>query len=378
MNRRLLALLIFTLGFISAVRAQEPPAVAQYRGGAGRDGYYPAHGVPFYNGLKWQLTLDSPALAPLIAGDSLFVPTVSGELLALDAETGTERWRFALSDSMASTPVVADGVAYVGGGDGVIYALDAMTGEQQWSFHAGSPVWSSPLIHIENTLYTGDETGNIYAIDLDTHQPAWTTNIGESVLWSGAGDDAQVYFATWTQLVALNRQTGKVVWHLVTPDKWMAPAVADGVVYVGTGENEFLALNADSGETRWQFSGPTVPIIEWSAPVIAVEEGKVYVGHSSSTLFALNTLTGLPEWQLPVTSWASSDALFDGGLLYFGVSAHGPESLDDTTSMFYVVRSTTGEVHWTYETDGLIMAAPALADDTVYVVTTTGQLYAFE
>ena len=44
----------------------------------------------------------------------------------------------------------------------------------------------------------------------------------------------------------------------------------------------------------------------------------------------------------------------------------------------YVVRGSTGEINWTFGTEGMIYSAWALSDYYVYVMTTTGELYALE
>lgn len=373
--RRFLFALLLIIQFVLVAQAQTPPAIAQYRGTPARDGMYPAHGLPFFTRVKWQKTIETGALAPLYADGTLYVGTIGGELLALDGETGDELWRYDHGESMASTPAVADGVVYFGGGSYGLYALSAESGDLLWSFETDSAIWSAPPIIIESTLYTGSDSGTIYAIDLKTHEALWTLETGNPILWSGAANENAVYFSSWAVLYALDRETGAELWTAETQEKWMAPAVFEGVVYVGNGQNEFLALDGATGERIWRFQARH-SASEWSAPVVS-EEG-VYVGHSSGAVFALNRADGKQIWRLPVTSWATSDALFDGGLLYFGVGAHGPQAALDAPSTFYVVRNTTGEVRWTYETDGLVHAAPALADHYVYVVTTTGQLYAFE
>ncbi|MBX3062039.1 MAG: PQQ-binding-like beta-propeller repeat protein [Anaerolineae bacterium] len=372
----LIVLMYLVAAFAAPTHAQEPPDTAQYRGSATRDGYYPAHGVPVFKGVKWVRTLESGALAPLYAEGTLYVPLVQGVLLALDAETGRERWRYTHDSSMISTPIAADGMVYFGAGKDGLYALQAIDGKPLWSFETDGSIWSSPPILLDSVIYTGSDRGTVYALDAKMGTAIWSFTSGESILWSGAASEDSVYFSTWTHLYAIDRHAGTVLWTASTRDKWSAPAVYGGVVYAGNGDNEFLALDAASGDILWRFRAPRSRSAEWSAPT--VNEDGVFVGHSSSTLFALDRLTGSLRWQLPVASWATSDALFDGGLLYFGVGEHGPQASTEAASTFYVVRTTTGKVHWTFDTDGLIYAAPALADKVVYVVTTAGQLYALE
>jgi len=60
-----------------------------------------------------------------IAGDMLYFTDVdvSGNLHAVDAATGTEKWCFPIGSKSFCTPVVNDGVVYCGAENGTLYAL---------------------------------------------------------------------------------------------------------------------------------------------------------------------------------------------------------------------------------------------------------------
>jgi outer membrane protein assembly factor BamB len=62
------------------------------------------------------------------------------------------------------------------------------------------------------------------------------------------------------------------------------PAVADGVVYVGSDDNHLYAVDAVTGKKRWAFR--TGSGVESSPAVVG---GVVYVGSKDSMLYALQT-----------------------------------------------------------------------------------------
>ena len=62
------------------------------------------------------------ALTPAIANNTLYVASVHGDLLVLNATTGQEQWNSPIS-VFRSSPAVANGIVYVGSSDGNIYAL---------------------------------------------------------------------------------------------------------------------------------------------------------------------------------------------------------------------------------------------------------------
>src|SRR5215213_4196431 len=66
-------------------------------------------------------------------GDGLVVVSGPTGLVAVDSETGAERWRVEQPPS-ASSPLVQDGRVYVGTGGEGVKAVDAATGEELWRF----------------------------------------------------------------------------------------------------------------------------------------------------------------------------------------------------------------------------------------------------
>src|SRR5208337_2874589 len=80
-------------------------------------------------------------------------------------------------------------------------------------------------------------------------------------------------------------ETGNTIYH-------SSPAVANGVVYVGSTDNNLYALNAGTGALLWKYTtGDQV----WSSPAVA--NGVVYVGSLDGNLYALNVATGALLWK---------------------------------------------------------------------------------
>lgn len=120
---------------------------------------------------------------PAIADGTVFAPT-SEALVALDAATGEERWRFAPEDHpWIAPPVVHDGTVYVTGfsADG-LYAVDANSGEERWSFSDAGHVRASPHLlageHVsEPVLYVAGENGGLFRLDARTGARTWRTDL---------------------------------------------------------------------------------------------------------------------------------------------------------------------------------------------------------
>jgi outer membrane protein assembly factor BamB len=66
-----------------------------------------------------------------------------------------------------------------------------------------------------------------------------------------------------------------------------SPAVANGVVYVGSGDHNVYALNASTGALLWSYTtGDGV----YSSPTVA--KGMLYVGSNDGKVYAFGLKTG--------------------------------------------------------------------------------------
>jgi eukaryotic-like serine/threonine-protein kinase len=112
--------------------------------------------------------------------------------------------------AVLSSPVVADGVVYVGSQDHNVYALSAAIAPPErvvWIFGTGGPVFSSPAV-ADGVVYVGSDDGSVYAVTVATAPPPL-----------GGGPPS--------------RSPAKI-WSFPTGGGAGSPAVADGVVYIGS------------------------------------------------------------------------------------------------------------------------------------------------
>lgn len=160
-----------------------------------------------------------------------------------------ELWRFSTDDYsihdgvLASSPAVVDGIVYIGGGDGNLYALDAGTGRDRWSTTLGAFNLSSAPAVVDGTVYVGSEDNHFYALDAATGQAHWSFDAGGDVPSAPTVANGIVYVGSrdeknrpYGNLYALDAATGQGLWSIHT-DAYVcsSPAVLDGVVYIGFG-----------------------------------------------------------------------------------------------------------------------------------------------
>jgi polyvinyl alcohol dehydrogenase (cytochrome) len=178
-------------------------------------------------------------------------------------------------------------------------------------------------------------------------------------------------------------------WTFVTGDAVTAsPTVVDGVVYIGSWDGFFYALDARSGRVRWKFqvdcqntlvpippqclaSGQVPPprffsqggLITSSAAVIA---GKVYFA-AGKTLYSLNARDGSLRWKRVVcgnpdepacTSDANDPAqIFSSPVVFDNMVFVGwTPGADHYRGGFAAFDSKTGAVRWRFEVDPILGA----------------------
>ena len=103
----------------------------QFRGTPDLSGVSAAH-IPDVPELLWTLdvgeSIDSSAA---IVDGTVYVGTYAGELIAVDLETGTPKWRYeanAVYGIGESSPAVADQLVLIGDLEGVLHAVDVDAG----------------------------------------------------------------------------------------------------------------------------------------------------------------------------------------------------------------------------------------------------------
>ncbi|MCE9552373.1 MAG: PQQ-binding-like beta-propeller repeat protein [Planctomycetes bacterium] len=149
-----------------------------------------------------------------------------------------QAWQDPVNDYMMTfdktfEPVVQDGLMFIGFNDSdKLVALDAASGKELWRFYADGPIRMAPAAHDGRVLFTSDD-GWLYCLEADTGKLAWKFRGGPGdqkclgngrviSCWPARGGpvirDGKVYFAAsiWpfmgVFIHALDVKTGKQVW----------------------------------------------------------------------------------------------------------------------------------------------------------------------
>ena len=337
--------------------AAEP---AMFRGDAPHRGIYDAAGVAVLHGVRWTFRTGGAVIStPVVANGTVYVGSSDHNLYALEAATGTLRWKFATHGRVSSSPAIAAGRVYVGSFDSNLYALDAASGALLWKFTtAGERRFSGK--HLHGAEPAAEVMPDPFDVFLSS--PA----LADGLVYFGSGD-GNVY--------ALDAATGTLRWKFHTGNVVHAsPAVAGGTLYVGSWDSYFYALDAASGRERWRFKTGEDPNINNQVGIqssAVVADGVVYFGCRDSHVYALDAASGAQRWAFSTgESWVISSPAVRDGKVYFATSDSGlVQALDARSGASLFALSFK---RWPF------FSSPSLAGGFLYIGSEQGKLLAID
>ncbi len=89
--------------------------------------------------IVWRAGIGEPFAEPIAEGETVYVPALSGRLIALDAETGDAKWVVQIPQPIEVAPGmdVRTGVSYQPGNHSNLYVLNSKSGQSLESFYIG-------------------------------------------------------------------------------------------------------------------------------------------------------------------------------------------------------------------------------------------------
>ncbi len=279
---------------------------------------------------------------PIVVGNTMYVTTAGGRVLALNAATGEELWRFEPTVAAATLccgptnkgVAVYGAMVYVSSLDAKLIALDARTGEPAWEAQLADPTrgYSATMapVAVDGRVYVGVAgerygiRGFLAAFDARSGEELWrwhTIPSPEQGGWWGEWAetdpfgtplnrdtgaeraDSAAFTGSWgvggggiATSPAYDRETGRLYVNVEGP----APLIAGGIrpgdnLYTGS----IVALDAASGEKVWH--AQYLPHDTWglsggSAPFLFERGEDRYVGFAGRTgwVYVFDADTGRP------------------------------------------------------------------------------------
>jgi outer membrane protein assembly factor BamB len=372
-------------------KARNPRPWPTYGYDDARQHISPYHHRPSYKRL-WTIDAhDTLEFPPTLGYGRMYLAQQKGLFFALNAETGRVSWRKSLGRCAASSPTIGKGVVYQSymhhvvcaqdqpGADGFVVAWDAQTGRERWRYKT-APVESSPLLHGKR-LFFGSWDHGVHAINANNGRRIWRFQADDQVNTSAAYWHRRIFIASDGGTVySLSAKTGKLLWSAQSKSRfgarefWYAtPTIAYGRVYIGNTDGTMYVYGAKTGNLLWARQLGT-----YIYGAAAVYRRKVFVGTYDGKFYALDAATGDVRWQIDAHGAVHAAPTVMSGVVYYAVCstcgeaasrfvARGPDAT-------YAVRARNGKQVWSFPAGKY--ANPVVADEERIYVTGRAHEYA--
>ncbi|HET9661377.1 MAG TPA: PQQ-binding-like beta-propeller repeat protein [Thermomicrobiales bacterium] len=317
-------------------------------------------------------------------GIAVFGVGASGQVDALDTETGDVLWSISLEGPLGEgidmAPLIYDntvyistvpgspGISYLAGMRGFLYALDVWTGTVLWYFdtttdnlwggarlNAGGGLWNPPSIDVE--------TGDLYVSVANAAPYAGSPDYPNATGRPGDNDYAN-------SILRIDTVRGGIEWYLnVKPhdlfdlDQQLSPVLgtvtidgADVDVVFATGKHgNVLAINRETGEELWR------------TPVGRHENDDVQEIPEGETLTVFPGNLGGVETPFAFADGRVFVALLNSPGYYTAEGeGEGPESLATANGQVVALDGASGEIAWDVTVPTPLFAAATVVNDIVF------------
>lgn len=212
---------------------------------------------------------------------------------------------------------------------------------------------------------------------------------------SPAVDGGMVYFGSYDgNFYAVDATSGKLKWkfksegekrfaakHIhgsqpeseVMPDPFdcylSSPSVLNGAVYFGSGDGNVYSLEAATGKLNWKFKAGDVV---HASPAIA--DGTLFIGSWDSYFYAIDTATGKEKWRFKTGE--DPDIHNQVGIQSSAAVADGVVYFGCRDSNLYAVDAKIGQKKWAFNNKGSwLITSPAVRDGKVHFAISDSKMF---
>ncbi len=231
------------------------------------------HGLEVGRGVtRWQHRFGEPSaggLTPLGSTDErapLLAARGDGRLVLVDPATGQSGWSARLPGPATARPSTGDGLVVVPCGTNV-EALEVRKGRARWRVGTYVPVTTAPVV-LGDSVWISGGRGTLHRVALVTGAKAASWEAG-AALGGVSTDGTQLYVtaSSPSQLVALDR-AGSVRWAVSTVAVCPEPTVVDGRALLAVPTGRLVAVRARDGQLEGEVDLPFAPA---EAPIALID-----------------------------------------------------------------------------------------------------------
>ena len=323
------------------------------------------------------------AFAPALADGAVYAAGSSGDLTAIDAQSGTQRWRIQASRDGLSAGVGALGdTVVVGTIKGDVLAFDSK-GQEKWKAAVSSEILAPPLVTPQGVFVRSNDN-RIYAFSAQDGRRLWVYQRTAPALivrnFGGLSASSETIFGGFAggRLVALNIANGTVRWEgtVALPkgateleriaDVTSSPVISSRDACAVAYQGRAACFEVSNGQPIWTREVSSFMGLTYDARYVFVSDEK-------SSLVALARATGSSLWKQDQLAYRSLSA---------PLSLSRAVVVGDFQGVLHAVAREEGAIIGRTQSDGSAITAQPIAlvtpgKEAFVVQTRNGGVFAF-
>ncbi len=237
---------------------------------------------------------------------------------------------------------------------GALYVLNEKDGNFLWKYNFSAPITHSTPLYAEQKLFLSDDSATVYAFDPKTGQIIWQKKLSAETIHSSPafydnkvliGSEGSARTQTMpSALIALDGASGAELWKFEIDYRPNAinlvhstPAISEDVVYFGSENGFFYALDAQTGTQLWRVDTLVAGqdgMGESSSPALGYD--KIFIS-TWQKYIALDQKTGAMVWEKEYAGQGSNSS---------GVVIDKKICWGSGETEFVCMRTDSGETLW--------------------------------
>jgi outer membrane protein assembly factor BamB len=315
---------------------------------------------------RWVVTFESaPAAPPGYDATTAYVPLNDGQLVAVDLERGTVRWR--LDVATRFTPATGEGLVFTVTKE-TIEAREAASGTVRWRTPLPGGV-AVPVYYDTGWLLASTTAGDLAALRASDGSLLWRRQLGAPL--SGPPGPAldRLYLPLEdNRLLSVMLNSGETVWERTLSARVTTLLALDDQLVVGTAGKQIISIDLRRGRDRWTWSiGGDIS----GQPT--ADEDHIYLAARDNVLRAVDRGNGNLRWKANLPSRPAGGPLTVLGAVFMPMVSSQIAAFDPKTGKPVVTVSAAGEIGvQPFFRTGVRFTAPVLI-----TVSREGQLQGF-
>ena len=285
---------------------------------------------------RWVTEFESlPAAEPGFDAATAFVPLRGGQIVAVDLDRGTIRWR--LDIKTAFTPATGEGLVFIVN-EQAIEARDGQTGSLKWQ----SPLpggAAAPLYWDTGWLLASTTAGDLAAFRATDGTLVWRRQLGAPMTGPPGPALDRLFLPLGDRLVSLLLNTGATVWEKKFTASITSLLALDDQLIVGTASKDVWSLDLTRGRERWTWRlGGDI------AGIPAADDKHIYLASRDNVLRALDRRSGNMRWNAGLASRPAGGPLRLADAVLMPLVSNQIIGFDPATGKQTVTSPAAGEI----------------------------------